>query len=181
MEQKKFAHLVGNGPSKKEFTEGWHHLADGDLYACNLPDDGPRTYKATFIMDRNVLEFIRDNKLKFKVPIIIPRAIIPSLVECDPQPEVYAYLSKEIQNGESTGHHAVMWLLDQGYTEIHLWGFDSLYKETVESDSQIKMPNSISNPNNWTRWRELWKKIFTSAEGKCKFVIHLDHTTAKSL
>jgi hypothetical protein len=162
------AHILGNGPSKKDFTN--HPI--GDVYGCNLADaDKPLT--ASFIMDKVVIHHLHNNRIKLNFPIIVSQSLLRIAQECDPRPTILDTIPHEIQNGESTGHHAVQYLLKKGYTKIHMWGFDSLYLDTVESDSHTKIPEGIHAPNNWNKWRVQWDNIFKSADAhKCRFIIH---------
>lgn len=157
-------HIIGNGPSKKDFTND----PVGDVYGCNL-SDLDRDLTATFIMDKVVLHHITNNGLKLKFPVIIPdayRRIAGNLVILDTIPTL-------LENGESTGHHGVQYLLRKRYKQIHLWGFDSLYTESIESDSHTKIPEGIHFDSNWRRWRNNWDKIFNSDLGReCQFIIH---------
>lgn len=158
------AHLIGNGPSKKHFTNS----PEGDIYGCNLSDP-ERDLTATFIMDKAVLHHIENTGLALNFPIIIPGSLRNLAGRC----RILDTLPREIENGESTGHHAVQYLLRKGYAEIHMWGFDSLHADTVESDSQQKMPESVAHPTNFIRWRNNWDRIFKSPEAmSCRFVIH---------
>jgi len=162
------AHILGNGPSKVNFRG----FPVGDIYGCNLAD-ADRNLTATFIMDKVVLVHMQNNNLRLNFPIIISQSLASIARRCNPKPEVLDTISAEIQNGESTGHHGVQYLLKKGYTEIHMWGFDSLYTESIASDSHTKIPEGIHWDDNWKRWRVNWDKIFNSELGKkCKFEIH---------
>ena len=162
------AHLLGNGPSKKDFTND----PVGDVFGCNLAD-AHLPLKATFIMDRVVVDHIQENKVKLNFPVVIPESLSYRIKECNPRIDIYGIVYKDLENGESTGHHAVQYLLKKGYIEIHMWGFDSLYKESIESDSHVKIPEGPFCTSNWKKWRTNWDKIFNSELGqKCKFVIH---------
>ena len=162
------AHIIGNGPSKKDFKND----PEGEIFGCNLPDPGI-PFKATFIMDKVCIDHIHNNKIKLDVPVIVPFCLKKLVVRCDPAPVVYDTIQNGVHNGQSTGHKGVVYLLESGYTEIHMWGFDSLFRETVESDTHQKIPEGPVAPNNWKPWRKNWEKIFNHELGKkCKFVIH---------
>ena len=164
----KIAHLLGNGPSRKDFK----NVPEGLIFGCNLSDpDLP--LKATFIMDRACIGHIHNNRVKLNFPVIVPENMTRVVQQCDPAPVIYDTVAKNTVNGESTGHKAIEYLLEAGFTEIHMWGFDSMQKDSVESDSHTKMPECPASPNNWRAWRKNWDKIFNSQRGKkCKFEIH---------
>ena len=162
------AHLLGNGPSRKDFV----NYPEGTIFGCNLSDQ-TLPLKATFIMDKACIGHIHNNKVKLNFPVIVPQNIRQLAEQCDPAPVILDTILNNVENGESTGHKAVEYLLAKEFTEIHMWGFDSLYLETVESDSHIKMPECASYAKNWKKWRTNWQKIFNSELGKkCKFEIH---------
>jgi hypothetical protein len=156
------AHILGNGPSKSQFRG----FPVGDIYGCNLADSD-RNLTATFIMDKSVLHHIANNGIRLNFPVIVPHSLKNLAVGCT----VLDTLPREIENGESTGHHGVQYLIRKGYKEIHMWGFDSLYRDTVESDTQQKMPESVAHPTNFIRWRDKWDRIFKEASG-CNIIVH---------
>lgn len=159
---KKVAHLVGNGPSKALFL----NEPAGDIYGCNLGEPTlPMT--ATFIMDKLVIDHIANNGVQLNYPIIAPnqyRAIIKNvtdvkLVLLDTIPEL-------LKTGESTGHKGAQYLIQKGYTEIHLWGFDSMFRDTIESDTHGKIPEGPADKNNYKKWRGTWQPIFDLAKSR---------------
>ena len=161
----KSCHLIGNGPSKKDFINTENY----EIFGCNLSSpELPLT--ASFIMDACVIEHILINKVKLNFPIIFPEPISRLLNECNPRPIVYAWNNRVCRNGESTGHHAAMWLAEHEYSEVNLWGFDSFKVDSVKSDSQDKMANSYACPTNYLKWRTLWDSIFKKYP-ETKFII----------
>lgn len=164
----KIAHLIGNGPSKKLFKNLYPEVP---IFGCNLGEPSlPMT--ATFIMDQIVLNHIQIKGLHLNYPVIVPEALENHVRKYVPV-KIYDTVEYELVNGESTGHKAVEYLLEKGFTEIQMWGFDSLKEDNVDSDTHAKMPQALFDPKNYLRWRERWKEIFSSEAGKkCQFVIH---------
>ena len=162
------AHILGNGPSRKDFINTPH----GDIFGCNLSDP-MLPLKATFIMDKVVIDHIHNNKLKLNFPVIIPNGIRKLVNQCDPAPKILDVMDHQLKNGESTGHRGVSWLIQNRYTEIHMWGFDSMKKDDVESDTHQKIPEGIFCPTNYKRWRKSWDTLLKSdSSKKCKVIIH---------
>ena len=162
------AHILGNGPSRKDFINTPH----GDIFGCNLSDP-MLPLKATFIMDKVVINHIHNNKLKLNFPVIIPNAIKKITLQCNPAPEIRDVMHHQLRAGESTGHRGVFWLMQNGYTEIHMWGFDSMKKDSVESDTHQKIPEGSFCPTNYKRWRKSWDTLLKSdSSKKCKVIIH---------
>lgn len=151
----RIAHLLGNGPSRKSFVQD----PIGDAYGCNLSDDS-LNLTATFIMDAEVFEHLQRSGHRPPWPIICPERWVRPCSKMYPPIKVLDTLPRISYNGENTGHHAAIWLADHGYDKIHLWGFDSLREDTVESDSHQKIPGAIWTKNNIPKWRTHWAEIF---------------------
>lgn len=150
------AHVLGNGPSRKEFNP-FEQI--GDIFGCNLSDFDLKL-KASFIMDQSCLDTIHNKSIKLPWPIIIPFALSRVAAQCPFPPTVYDTLPDGIYNGQSTGHHAVIYAM-QRYRTVHLWGFDSMVVDSIESDTHSKVV-AYANPNNWRRWRENWNCVWAS-------------------
>lgn len=170
----KIAHLLGNGPSRKFFI----NEPKGDIYGCNLSDEN-LDLKASFIMDFVVLAHLYEKRVRLNWPIIIQgRYKRFCETEIQPRPIIAGLWWKEMENGQSTGHHAFMYLLEHGYDEIHLWGFDALALDNCKSDTQDKMPKAPFWPTNYLRWRDLWNRLFATEKAKAaKVIVHLNGIT----
>ena len=137
------AHLLGNGPSKKDFI----NEPIGDIYGCNLGEP-TLPMKAAFIMDKLVINHIDSHHPIMPYPVIVPYELKRRTEQVkDPQLIVLDTVPTPLKSGESTGHKAMMYLLLK-YDEIHMWGFDSLRLDTVKSDTHEKIPNGPANPKN---------------------------------
>ena len=66
--------------------------------------------------------------------------------------------------------YALKWCVAR-YEEVHVWGFDSMWKPNVDSDSHTKIPEGIHCDNNYKNWRKNWDKIVNGAQ-KCRVVLH---------
>jgi len=163
----KIAHILGNGPSRKDFVND----PQGDIFGCNLSDFS-LPLKATFIMDAVMMNHIHNNHVRMPWPIIMCISHSRIAEICDPKVTIMDLIDKNLDNGESTGHYAAGWCGTR-YDEIHLWGFDSMWKETVESDTKDKMPNAPQWSKNWKPWRDNWEKLFREPQLKnCRFIRH---------
>jgi hypothetical protein len=165
----KVAHLLGNGPSRSEFR----NEPAGDLFGCNL-SDFTLPLKATFVMDKVVIDNIHNNKVEVPFPVVCPEVLVKLLRACPTQPRLFDTVKTNLTNGESTGHRAFMYLVENDYTEIHLWGFDSVFRDVIASDSHVKIPEGVFTERNIPRWRNLWGKLFAlpQVKDKVKVTIH---------
>jgi hypothetical protein len=165
----KVAHLLGNGPSRNEFQDN----PPGDLFGCNLSDFGI-PLKATFIMDKVVIDHIHNNKVELPFPIVCPEALVKLVRSCPTTPMLYDTVKTNLTNGESTGHKAFLYLVANGYTQVHFWGFDSVFGDVIASDSHHKIPQGVFTEKNLPRWRKLWDQILNlpNVKNKVKVTIH---------
>jgi len=135
------AHLLGNGPSRSAFI----HKPEGDIFLINHSVAGVKPV-ATFCADSY-------GAVEARSCIIVPKRLERYAIKDGYR--VVGILNQP-HNGLSTGHVAYDWLCERGYLEIHLWGFDSLWRESVESDS-----DGIKCETNWVSWRREWEKRLT--------------------
>lgn len=123
-------------------------------------------------MDAVAVNHIHNNKVKLPWPVIVCVSHLPTIKRCNPKVEVIETINKNLTNGESTGHYAVGWCLSR-YDEVHVWGFDSLYRDTVESDSHVKIPEGPFNKKNFGPWRKNWEKLLKDPSAQsCKIIPH---------
>ena len=169
----KIAHVLGNGPSRKDFV----NEPFGDIYGCNLSDFS-LPLKATFIMDAIPVRHIHNNRLALPWPVIVCVSHVREINRCDPKIEVLDTIPKNLANGESTGHYAVGWCMAR-YDEVHVWGFDALWQNNVDSDSHVKIPEGVHWDNNFRHWRRNWEKLLKEpAAQKCRVVLHRPSSSA---
>ena len=164
---KKVAHLLGNGPSKNLFVND----PAGDIYGCNLGEPSlPMT--ATFIMDKLVIDHIANNAVQLNYPVIAPnqyKRIISQVTSVKLQ--LLDTIPSLLKTGESTGHRGATYLIEKGYQELHLWGFDSMFRNTIESDTHEKIPEGPADKNNYKKWRGTWQPIFDLAKSRAVEII----------
>ena len=158
----KIAHLIGNGPSKSLFTND----PSGDIYGCNLGEPS-LPLVATFIMDKLVIHHIHNNAIKLNYPVIVPEGYTNSVRGVTSvKLELFDTIPELLKNGESTGHKGAEYLIRKNYQEIHFWGFDSMFRDTIESDTHQKIPEGPACENNYKRWRRSWDPIFDLAKSR---------------
>jgi hypothetical protein len=56
----------------------------------------------------------------------------------------------------SAGHIAANWAIDNKYTEIHLWGFDSIWADTQETRTDTLIARDRVQHDLFIHWREKW-------------------------
>lgn len=173
----KRAHMVGNGPSYKDFSK----IDETDfVVGCNLPHVPS---DLTFICDIRFLNTIVDKNLVIPCPAMVSYKI-----------QNYVDRNKHKYNGKlnlkgvmkkrqpiapsslSSGHHAALWLIDNGYEEIHIWGCDGLVTKSMDSKTDEYVTVSVkSNRKHCERHTEKWKKSWqhiVKTNGKINFIFH---------
>ena len=172
----KRAHMVGNGPSYVNFKK----VDESDfVVGCNLPQVPT---DLTFIHDIRFLNTIRDKGLRLPCPAMVSQKIQNAMSK-----NKHKYRTLNVKgvikkrqpiapSSLSSGHHAVLWLIDNGYEEIHIWGCDGLVNRTMESKTDDYVKVSVkSNKKHCERhtqkWINSWKDI-VKKNRKVSFIFH---------
>lgn len=143
------AHLLGNGPSREHYSD-----RDGFILGTNLSDPTLRL-DASVCVDKDPLEALAQKKYPVPAPFIIPTALHKFFLQCQARnPEIQLHSRIErLRFGNSSGHNGLKYLIDRKYTEIHLWGCDSIFDNHVRSDTHNKIPDGLVTEKHWERWR----------------------------
>ena len=152
----KKAHIIGNGPSKQYFPLE----SDGHIYGCNFASED-LNLRATFIHDNRVFEHIIRHNMKLKWPVINRPNQNHRFGNCDGRIKVLdTYYPAPGEQTCSSGHMGLLWLIGKDFREIHLWGFDSIISNIVDSDSKGKIDGSAPNPLKLPEWDQRYQQIF---------------------
>lgn len=164
------AHVIGNGKSYIYFKK----IEESDyVLGCNKP---LLDVDATIIQDQRFFRSLTDkfDPIVIDVPMIINNKCVKWLdsklgkLAKDKLniKEVYEYDTRYYPC--SSAHVACLYLIDNGYSEIHIWGCDSLENYTMISmtdqfvdpaytaykDTDMSHVNQVVNG-----WRNKWKMI----------------------
>ena len=132
----KRAHMVGNGPSYVDFKK----VEESDfVVGCNLPQVPT---DLTFIHDIRFINTISEKRLKIPCPAMVSQKIQNVInkkkLKYEHLLKVKGIIKKRqpiAPSSLSSGHHAVWWLIENGYNEIHIWGCDGLSMKKEKKDS----------------------------------------------
>jgi hypothetical protein len=61
----------------------------------------------------------------------------------------------------SSAHVAVQWCIEHDYSEIHLWGCDSIWADTVETRTDTIIERARIQQDLHIHWREKWKAFIS--------------------
>ena len=166
------AHVVGNGPSWVDFKR----LSDQDfVIGCNVTKVlGADATMMSDVSLCNQIQHHRRHNRKPAIPKIPPVIANPGVVEWLGNPvndchEMTLYSTYRRPEGVrslemSSAHYAVLWLIDHGYTDIHVWGIDSYFKNHIYSHTDnLKKSKLKKDPNRVsevaTGWSDRWDQI----------------------
>ena len=146
------AHILGNGPSIDLFQP------DGEYtIGCNFQK---HPVDVSVVLDCRPFMIYRGNR-----ELLPNRNIITSryarLNTLDPLKMTNEfkilyeldYLDKYV----SAAHVATQWCLDHDYSEIHLWGCDSIWADTQETRTDEIVPRNRAQFDLFIHWREKWQ------------------------
>ena len=180
----KLAHVVGNGPSWVDFKR----ISDDDfVIGCNVTkvSDADVTMMSDISLC-NQIQHHRRHKRKPILPDLPPVIANPGVVEwlnnsvndCHGMVLFSTYTRPEgVRSLEmSSAHFAVLWLIDNGYTDIHVWGIDSYFKNHIYSHTDnIKMSKLKKDPERVSEvangWKDKWDEILNNNPA-VKIVLH---------
>lgn len=163
------AHLIGNGKSAGLYTP-----QKGLKIVCNLPPmEVPNTY-TTVMVDFKMMKAIHDKHLVVPGDWVLG-ARPKKWMELRPDfyvkyanqiKEFYTVLPKYAANYTdfNCGHMATHYIANKlKRTEIHMYGFDSIFDFDITSSSDLYLKSSRDNNNTQrltTKWRPIWEGIF---------------------
>ncbi len=146
--------VLGNGPSKKAYDRS------GDfVIGCNIPSD-EFSVDATVICDEEIAWIIKNDASLIQVPVLISTRVFEKFKEFKIEHRfeiLHVFKPKEWYN---SAHYAAEYLIAQGCDEIHLWGCDSIFSNTVSSTTGKLIPSSTDGDDRFIRnWRRVWNTL----------------------
>jgi hypothetical protein len=145
------AHILGNGPSINLYTP-----QDGYVIGCNFQE---HAVDLSVILDGKPFMAYKCNRSLIKQrEIITSKFAWPVIVEQKLQDDftIVSFI-EYLEKYRSSGHVATDWALLNGYDEIHLWGFNSIFEDSQETKSDLIIERSRAQFDLWFHWREKWK------------------------
>jgi hypothetical protein len=154
------AAILGNGPSRESYFDC--NIKYDKVVGCNVPWTD---VDYTIILDEEVVE-----RWKNEPELITCGAYfsehawrhIESPLKAESFFEQYKLgLVKPLPEYDTSGHVACSLLIKHGYSEIHVYGADSVWSQTLESRSHQffkNHPDVNSNPHI-KGWRNRWNKL----------------------
>lgn len=170
-------HILGNGPSIKDFPLD----IDGVRIGTNFSNVKFKPIW-TFINDRDPFEKVITGEVKLDYPIVISTRVTEksSLYEKDKKYEhctiqhvvdFIKYLDLHETLGLNSAQMATHIAVKQFKPiEVHIWGCDSLWSSDITSSTDSVLPK-VKNPGITDLWRKQWDRLF-SEYPKIEFIVH---------
>ena len=183
----KVAHIIGNGDMAAMYKP-----AKGIKVTCNLPPFAVQNVFSTFMVDFKMMKAIDEGS------VVVPGEWIlgarpKKWMEMRPDfymkyaPQIkgfYLELPKYVANYTdfNCGHMATHYVANKmKATEIHMYGFDSMFEFNMRSTTDLFLHSDRSNMNNnrlINNWRPIWTKMFEEFSDT-QFVLYHKHGNLK--
>lgn len=146
--------VLGNGPSKGSYNR------TGDyVIACNIPSE-EFSVDATVICDEEIVWILKNNLTLIEVPVIISTRVFEKMKEfgiVERFTILHVFKPKDWYNA---AHYAAEFLIGRECDEIHLWGCDSIFSNTVSSTTGNLIPQTTTGDDRFIRnWRRVWNEM----------------------
>ena len=152
----KIAAVIGNGPSRILYDESKEYLY---RIGCNIPWT---RVDATVLLDVDLLTLMQKDKSLLKYPAYFSAKAWMFADSCHLRAHFYSnnlFLGLiGYDNNDSSGNVACKKLIEEGYTEIDLYGCDSYFTETHGYNTESYTRNFVpaGSVNNSYRWKLSW-------------------------
>jgi hypothetical protein len=154
------AAIIGNGPSRLAFTSSNQYSY---TIGCNIPWT---TVDSTVILDSNVIErWARDLKL-ISCPAFFTARSWRTTDEIKIRDYIinnnlFIELISDYPEFYSAGHIAAQIMCKKEFTELDLYGIDSMFTNTVKSftNTLVHDKNPDSEHQRIVNWRKNWDKL----------------------
>ena len=154
------AAILGNGPSRESYYDA---ATEYDIVvACNVPWT---TVDYTIILDEEVVQrWAREPDL-ITVPAYFSEHAWRETDAIRKRPFFEQYFKgivKPMPAFDTSGHVACSLLIKEGYKQIHVYGADVMFADTLESRSHTFFKNhpDPKSKAHMQGWRNRWQEIF---------------------
>jgi hypothetical protein len=159
--------VLGNGPSKKAYDR------TGDfVLGCNIPSE-EFSVDATVICDEEIVWVLKNDLTLIQVPVIISSKVFEKMKELGIVDHFHIIHVFKVKDWHNAAHYAADYLINNGCDEIHLWGCDSIFQDTVvSSTAAYSKQTTVGDARFIKNWRLVWdEKIKNGNENGIHFVV----------
>jgi len=146
--------VLGNGPSKQFYDR------TGDfVLGCNIPSE-QFSVDATVICDEEIVWILKNDLTLIEVPVIISTKVYEKMKELGIDKKFIILHVFKPKDWYNSAHYAAEYLMSEGCDEIHLWGCDSIFQNTVKSSTGALVNQTTLGDDRFIRnWRRVWNEI----------------------
>lgn len=149
--------ILGNGPSRSSYTR------EGDyVIGCNIPGKD-FSVDATVICDEEIVWVLAADPFLVTVPLIVSTKAFEKLKELKIVQHydiIQVFRPKDWYN---SAHYAADFLAEQGCDEIHIWGCDSIFEQTISSETDSYISKEYMDKSRFIKhWRWAWNDIIAN-------------------
>jgi hypothetical protein len=146
--------VLGNGPSKQLYDRG------GDfVIGCNIPTK-EFSVDATVICDVEVVWILKSNPaLMDDTPLIISTNVFEKMKELKIVDDYIILDVFKPRDWYNSGHYAAQYLIDNGCSDVHIWGCDSIFESTLDSSTDQHIEKNMDKERFIKNWRRVWEDI----------------------
>ncbi len=143
--------VLGNGPSKKAYDR------TGDfVLGCNIPTDD-YSVDATVICDEEIVWVLKNDLTLIRVPVIISTKVYEKMKELNIVDYFHIHHVFKPRDWHNAAHYAADYLIQHGCDEIHIWGCDSIFQDSIESETTKFVEKQTRGDERFIRnWRVVW-------------------------
>ena len=184
--------LLGNGDSAHLYNK--HKRIAGDkTVICNMPPFEVRNVFACVMVDFKMMRALAEGSLKLDAYEWVLGNRPRKWMEMQPAfylkysrciKEFYTVVPSYAENATNfnCGHMAAHYSCNKlGATQIHMFGFDSIFDFNLRSVTDLYLNSDRSNTNNYRLidiWRPIWIELFKEFPD-VKFLLHHTHDNIK--
>ena len=154
----KVAHIYGNGPSRV-FYNDWPHKKKELLVAHNIPEAGINP-DVIVVIDSQPIDWFDKNQVFPVARFWVSKRSFNVITHLKIQNKLNVEIVWDDVHRYNAGIYAVKELLNQNY-DVHLWGFDSMFSDCLESPAMDKIIARHRRPKHLDKqWQDHWLKVF---------------------
>jgi hypothetical protein len=159
--------VLGNGPSKSSYDR------TGDfVLGCNIPSI-EFSVDATVICDEEIVWVLKNDLTLIQVPVIISNRVYEKMKELGIVDNFHIHHVFKPKDWHNAAHYAADYLMEHGCDEIHLWGCDTIFHDSVVSSTGDYTKQTTVGDDRFLRnWRRVWdEKIKNGNQNNVHFVV----------
>ena len=159
--------VLGNGPSRSFYER------NGDIVlGCNIPSS-EFSVDATVICDEEIVWVLKNDLTLIQIPVIISTKVYEKMKELRIVEHFHIHHVFKPKDWHNAAHYAADYLMEHGCDEIHLWGCDSIFHDSVVSSTgDYTKQRTIGDPRFLKNWRNVWNtKIKDANNDGVHFVV----------